>query len=510
MTLRQTLFALLSEKRSGLMRDSPFENLLWLLHHHLLPSGNNLPTSLYMAREVIKCPDLQDYERQACPKSCMRWPYTPRKDWIKHQDDVCATCGSARFKSKLLASGCKRLTPAAAYWDFGIHHVLQQLNSDQEYISLKGSAVIDKQDNGFFANDEAQRLDDLCGGKFFDHKSNTYLEIGGDFGQMFDKATHSTCLILVRDASLRYEDKGMMRFIKPLIVIAGPKEPESLKCFFIDTLEFLASHSYMGSPVTLNEYQGNDDNVSVPQTLWLLGAFGDSPFRQKLSCWLGHSAYLGCGWCIFEGWHSGGMYFKGYSEPYKFKRSLTTTSHHAWDPKIKLTHMGHIDRAKLVESFISSRRNCDYGLVGCKGLSVFPKYLPYVDYNNFFTVPICHALLYGVLKNFISILYEKDGTGNSRKWYVINHAQRRIIAQRENRLTATSEYTSPPSHLNKYKTWTMHEFLHFALTWSCYVFGNGDVMHVDVFKMWIKLRQVIALGYSSTIYQHLLAFKIPL
>ena len=44
----------------------------------------------------------------------------------------------------------------------------------------------------------------------------------------------------------------------------------------------------------------------------------DSPALRKLSKWLLHSAFLGCGWCLLNGSHNPdtgrGMYFLGYGE----------------------------------------------------------------------------------------------------------------------------------------------------------------------------------------------------
>ena len=69
-TLREALYAILSEKRHGQIKDTSFDNYMWYLHYLLLPPGNFLPPSLYMVKRVIGVPELWEYERQACPNSC--------------------------------------------------------------------------------------------------------------------------------------------------------------------------------------------------------------------------------------------------------------------------------------------------------------------------------------------------------------------------------------------------------------------------------------------------------
>lgn len=44
-------------------------------------------------------------------------------------------------------------------------------------------------------------------------------------------------------------------------------------------------------------------------------------------------------------------------------------------------------------------------VVGVHGSTLFAR-LPYVDLQNVWIVPICHALLYGVVKDFVSTFLE--------------------------------------------------------------------------------------------------------
>ena len=97
-----------------------------------------------------------------------------------------------------------------------MERAIQELNSNPEYVKLKGSAASAQLRNRYFGRTEAERIDELTGGKFFSTNQG-YFEIGGDFGNMFDGACHSTCLIGLRDASLPYQFKGAVFDLLPPI-----------------------------------------------------------------------------------------------------------------------------------------------------------------------------------------------------------------------------------------------------------------------------------------------------
>ena len=138
----------------------------------------------------------------------------------------------------------------------------------------------------------------------------------------------------------------------------------------------------------------------------------------------------------------------------------------------------------------------DHNVVGCHGPSVFAQ-LPYMLYTTFFVLPLYHALLYGVARDFLNAIFspfEKGETQAASPWWKVSRSARRIIAQREVDIAATAEYTHAHSSvLTKRGTWTMDEVLHFFLTWSTLVFSPEpeEVLHPQVFEIFVQLRNAI-------------------
>lgn len=89
-TLRQALFALVSTKRSGKVKDAPFAEFVWLTTK-MLPQPNNMPRTWYLIKQLLRCPSISNYERHACINCCMVWPYTAQRDlWF------CSVAGSGK------------------------------------------------------------------------------------------------------------------------------------------------------------------------------------------------------------------------------------------------------------------------------------------------------------------------------------------------------------------------------------------------------------------------------
>jgi hypothetical protein len=393
------------------------------------------------------------------------------------------------------------MRPAKAYWDFGVGNVIQGMNRDPAYVSLK-RADADKPDpRGYFAAEDCKRIQ----GEYpnFRNPGNGYFEIGGDFGQVFDGKQHSTGIIGIRGAALPFADRSQDRFIKPLLVIPGPNEPTTLQPYLEDIAKFFAEHGPQGTPLCFREREQTGRALKdSKETLWLLGAYGDTPFRAKLANWLGHTAILGCGFCVFEGVSAGrGTHYPGYSEPHKFVRTarFEGQSFLAGDETLFLNHTQQKARANVAEKAKRELReqgkSFDPGVYGCKGQCVFVKYLDYVSYSSFFILPIYHAMLYGVCKDFWNLCYPHAGSApasNFDESFFIPTAGKALIAQREAHLHATSEYTRVHGGLKKKSDWTMDQYLHFALTWSAYVIGDGrGILHPELFKLWQHLRTAI-------------------
>lgn len=502
-TLREVLFALVQRKREGQVRDKAFSDFMWLFRE-LLPPGNSLPTSWHMVKKLLGCRALSKFERHACVNCCMTWPHIAREDAIKHKDDRCTVCGERRFHVREYGdTGKVRLTPKRAWWYFPPEDIVRSLNMDREFVKFKRAAAEaatcpmgDK--HGYFASKEAARLQAYSNNTFLS-PGNAYFELGADAGQMFDKAQHSTVLIVLRCSGLPYNMKGLGRFCKPTILISGPKEATNLQPFLEELVGFFQAHMYGAAPFSVTQ---NTENGFVPteETLWLTGCFGDSPMREKLALLLGHASALGCGWCEFQGvWQEGATRFLGYSRPQKFE--LTTLNnrrgeeHYAWDEALTLSDSQHRERANFAEvnKTLPQSRQVQPKYIGCHGFSIFRRRLPYVDYPNFFVLPLWHAILYGLVKNVFETILE--GSGNNAPWYVVTKAGRDKMKEKEGLVMAVSEYTNSFESIlgTKRSYFTMDQWLHFVLTWSTFVFGSKSdgILHDDVYDAYVLLRSVV-------------------
>ena len=129
----------------------------------------------------------------------------------------------------------------------------------------------------------------------------------------------------------------------------------------------------------MTEQHEDGEITNVRETLWLLGAYGDSPFRAKLAMWLGHAAYFGCGYCCFEGTYvDHAMRFEGYCMKHLFQFSNREPAY-AGHSSNKLTHEEHIARGRLAaENKLANMH--DPQLDQCDGLSIFAEKLSYIMY----------------------------------------------------------------------------------------------------------------------------------
>jgi hypothetical protein len=262
----------------------------------------------------------------------------------------------------------------------------------------------------------------------------------------------------------------------------------------------------------VTEYKLGEDNAVVQgdtfkHTILLSGVFGDSPAMKKLARWLSHAAYFGCGFCMMRGTKvgGGGMYFLGYAHPTSYgpfapneREGYGAHSEHAvgWglcgDAAMRLSDAFQRCRADVVDR--GERLPTD---VGCHGRSIFVKHLSYVDYNNLFVVPIAHAGLLGVVKDFWTHVLAATPRGEQAQWYSISSEARRVMASREAGPVSTCDFGRSYTDITTKKgNWVMEDWLHWAEVWSVFVLRpyivdgvEKTILHPDAAEMWQHLRQ---------------------
>jgi len=143
------------------------------------------------------------------------------------------------------------------------------------------------------------------------------------------------------------------------------------------------------------------------------------------------------------------------------------------DARIKYTHAQQVLRGRRAESGEVLPKH-----IGCFGRSIFVKELDYVDSNNIWVAPIAHAGLYGVVKNFLSLVLgrfpNRDDDGEEDDtWYLISRQARDVIKQRGKLIVDTVDQGRAYSCVvDKRGSWTMAEYCAFVETWSSYIFAD--------------------------------------
>lgn len=114
--------------------------------------------------------------------------------------------------------------------------------------------------------------------------------------------------------------------------------------------------------------------ADIDHTIFLAAVSADGPARCKLAKWLQSSAYMGCGWCVFNGSMyqppaKRGMYFWGYVEAVsQCVGRLAGTAQKALRVAFRLTHHQQMERAEDVKAGRQTPQEA-----GCNGVALFPK-----------------------------------------------------------------------------------------------------------------------------------------
>jgi hypothetical protein len=127
---------------------------------------------------------------------------------------------------------------------------------------------------------------------------------------------------------------------------------------------------------------------------------------------------------------------------------------------------------------------------GCHGLSSIVEFLPYVDYNNVWIVPVGHCLLFGVTSNFIAHAFRQGKRRKNPGDYdrdMVPHATRDLIEKRGKHLTVPSDFGRKYKSILRYQgSYTMEDWLHFVEAFSPYLFSPGTLPPV-LQDMWDHL-----------------------
>jgi hypothetical protein len=173
---------------------------------------------------------------------------------------------------------------------------------------------------------------------------------------------------------------------------------------------------------------------------------------HQVGCFNGVGAYCCCPYCRFEGQRQPGWnttYYKGYEEAVPqgihFQGRMMQVADDA--EALRYTDREQFERGRRVEALVSSHPKPTQQAVrqkimqeGCHGVSSIPRTLPYVSYNNVFLLPLVHALLHGVVKDFLRFILRPLPSPPAPEPLIISRVARRELANRAGHLVLTSGF----------------------------------------------------------------------
>jgi hypothetical protein len=238
----------------------------------------------------------------------------------------------------------------------------------------------------------------------------------------------------------------------------------------------------------------------------LSGVAADVPAMRKLALWLSHAAYLGCGWCWLRSVRedANANWWAGYTRPVPCGEvragaadEVSLAGRRSSKAEgIFVSEQQQLERGRRAEASGGADATC--AALGSKGVSPIVSGLPYASYD-LFVLPIAHACLVGVLKDFLGLIFAKGKRGQPTPWWHIPHAARAIMKARARQIVATDDFGRPyKCVVDARGHWVMEDYLHFAETFSLFIFSAderyGPVLHrLELQQMWRHLRSALLL-----------------
>jgi hypothetical protein len=496
------IYALLVSKQHGLIPRSSFDTYCKFLHTKALPQPNFLPPSSHLMTQVITVDDWSMHEVHVCGnEKCkgFRWPKLGRCSpsvLERHKDDKCPICGTPRFSVEHTEGGKVVIKPNAFCIDFGLKTVLQDMFGDKDFANdvLTRERASEPEVVGTYHDSyECRRLERELKKK--DAQSsmrdlhNVRFDILADWLQPWGSVAYSVGIISLRCCDVSPRNLGKTGSSRIVIIIPGPKMPKSIRPYIMGLLQEF-SQAFV-SKIELRVNLPNQPTVQIRPLL--TGFLADSPARIKYAEWMGVGARLGaCGWCMNEGvpYRHGTSnkvtyYYYGYHEPRPQILAFGGVEMKVGDPRLRLSHDAQMLRAQEVEGRIKAANTA-----GCHGVSIVCSTLPYTDYNNVWVVPVAHALLYGVAKDFVAHLLRAPGLSESmgaknlpQGADFISLEDRRTMRERVKYVHVTSDfgrrYKCIVQYMNSYK---LEDWLHFVEVFGFAIFRG--ILSTQMAELW--------------------------
>ena len=487
----------------------------------LLPKNNSCPRSWYMLKRLVGYQDVKDVEYHVCVNDCHCFGRRPDKGLENSvATEVCPVCSEPRFTTKLTQTGVKWV-PRKVFYYFELRQLIQRgFFGNKEWCGLRGTGR-DEYPGDFYSSEEAKRIDARLGGALF-HPDNSGYEIGMDWAQPYDFKQHSTGVVCIRSVDIPHAHRSKARFCFPVAILPGPKEPSRIEPYLEPLFKELEVLGPGGDGHGLLVFDCHHRRWHAHYAI-LTGWYGDSPALKKIQLWNSYAARFGCGYCTLRsepGPNAGGRYYYGYSMPavcgldlqvnvatgamQNGPGFLTMCGH----PRAYLTEEAQLSRGRLVDH---SEDGNLFRLLGCHGVSPLVKAIPYVSYLDTWVQPVAHSLLFGLVKDFWTLLLQPGGRKKKKKgkkralpepgpseapWYLLDNQVKRVMASRCTLLAATCDFGRPyRCVVNQRGSWVMEDWMHWTETWSVGILQRSDHGHVlqdeRLRTMWQCLRKAV-------------------
>jgi hypothetical protein len=260
-----------------------------------------------------------------------------------------------------------------------------------------------------------------------------------------------------------------------------------------------------GDGVLVTETKSDGTRRTFHHKVFIVGVFGDTPALKKLQAWLAHNAKLGCGWCIVRSTRDGNaQYWYGYSADTEIGWLTDAPPLRLAKCGADVTRLSHKQQERraldVVEEVARPTEVGAHGispLVGTKKLSNHnPLGLSYVDYNDLWIVPIGHAALLGLVKDFWKALLGPVKKGQPRPWYALPADSKAEIHRRAAELDSTDDFGRPYRCIvTERGSWVMENWLHWTESFSCLILAPSGGKHVlhdkRLHEMWGLLRDFL-------------------
>lgn len=232
----------------------------------------------------------------------------------------------------------------------------------------------------------------------------------------------------------------------------------------------------------------------------LSGVAADTPANRKLSLWLSHNAYRGCGWCWLQSVREQGdsaNWWRGYlrrapaGDYYGADRPSTAPPpFFSYAGASQLSDADQRSRAARVPT-----GGVDPRCVGAHGPSPLVHGIAYLT-HDVFLLPVMHACLLGLVKDFLALIFSTGKRGEARPWYRIPTWGRAVMVARAQHLRLTDDFGRPYLDVvNCRGSWVIENYLHFLETFSIYIFSphatQGELLNDTLRTMWQHLRNAV-------------------